>query len=504
MKILIVDDSATIRKFLKSMLEPRNFQITEAVSAEEAISLFEQNSYDLITLDIEMAGSNGYEACRKIREIEKERNIKSKSITPILFITSNDTMQGRIKGFEAGTTDFITKPFTKEFLLETVQNILYPKNLLEGINVLLVEDSLPIRDIIKRIISEQGCTVIEADNGKIALDIIEKDPTKIDLVLTDYYMPVMNGDELCIHVKKKLGLINLPFIFITAVADSESILKIFKSGGSDYFIKPFVKEKLIAKLKVHIQNLLLIRANEKQMQELKILNNTKDKFFNIIAHDLRNPFSGILTLTDVIESKLLKDKKEEIPELLQCNQIIKTAAKSAYGLLENLMQWAKSQTGELNVYCSNISIKEIIVEAISVINGNAFLKNITIENNAIENDLVYADEQLVKTILRNLLTNAVKFTHHSGKIIVTASKRDDFLEISIQDTGIGIEPENIGKIFRIDSKFSKPGTDKEKGTGLGLILCKEFVEKLGGSIWVKSEIKKGSTFTFALPLVNDY
>jgi CheY-like chemotaxis protein len=193
MKILIVDDSATIRMFLKSILEPRNFQVTEAVSAEEAISLFEKNSYDLITLDIEMTGSNGYAACKKIREIEKSRN--SKTITPILFITSNDTMQGRIKGFEAGTTDFITKPFTKEFLLETVQNILYPKNLLEGINVLLVEDSLPIRDIIKRIISEQGCSVIEADNGKIALDIIERDPSKIDLVLTDYYMPVMNGNK---------------------------------------------------------------------------------------------------------------------------------------------------------------------------------------------------------------------------------------------------------------------------------------------------------------------
>jgi signal transduction histidine kinase len=164
------------------------------------------------------------------------------------------------------------------------------------------------------------------------------------------------------------------------------------------------------------------------------------------------------------------------------------------------MQWAKSQTGELNIVCKNISIKEIIVEAISVINGNAFSKNITIENNAIENDLVYADEQLIKTILRNLLTNAVKFTPHNGKVIVTAIRRDDFLEISIQDTGIGIEPENIGKIFRIDSKFSKPGTDKEKGTGLGLILCKEFVEKLGGTIWLKSEFQKGSTFTFTLPL----
>ncbi|MBL0265505.1 MAG: ATP-binding protein [Leptospiraceae bacterium] len=137
--------------------------------------------------------------------------------------------------------------------------------------------------------------------------------------------------------------------------------------------------------------------------------------------------------------------------------------------------------------------------AFQIVNGNALKKNITIEKSFADNDTVYADNMLVNTILRNLLTNAIKFTHPNGKITVSALMKDDFLEISVTDTGVGIDPKNIPKIFKIDSKFSLPGTNKEKGTGLGLVLCKEFVEKQGGTIWVESELGKGSKFTFTLP-----
>ncbi len=135
-----------------------------------------------------------------------------------------------------------------------------------------------------------------------------------------------------------------------------------------------------------------------------------------------------------------------------------------------------------------------------LIEVSAFKKNITIETQASENDTVYADEFLVNTILRNLLTNAIKFTHAYGKITISTTKKDDYLEIAIQDTGVGIEPKNIKKFFKIDSKITNSGTENEKGTGLGLILCKEFVEMHGGTIWIKSKIGKGSTFYFTLPI----
>ena len=205
-------------------------------------------------------------------------------------------------------------------------------------------------------------------------------------------------------------------------------------------------------------------ALQKHAQELEILNNTKDKFFNIIA------------------------------------QMIQTSAKSAFTLLENLMEWAKAQTGNIKVKPENISFDYILSYTIPIISGNAFKKNIAIKKALATTDRIYADESLVSTILRNLLTNAIKFTHPNGKIIVSTESKNNFLEISVNDSGVGIETKNLEKIFRIDSKFSKLGTDKEKGTGLGLILCKEFVEMLGGKIWVTSEVGVGSTFTFSLPL----
>ena len=234
------------------------------------------------------------------------------------------------------------------------------------------------------------------------------------------------------------------------------------------------------------------------MKKLESLNNTKDKFFSIIAHDLRNPFAGIIGLSEVAVTKLREEKKEE-SELLKYMELICAAGKSGFDLLENLMKWVKSQTGEIDFNPENISMNYLISHAIAITEGNAYNKNITIQSQLSENDIVFADESLTNTILRNLLTNAIKFTHSNGKITISAKEKNDFFEISILDSGIGIDPANLQRIFILNSQSSKLGTNKEGGTGLGLILCKEFVEKQGGTIWVESELGKGSKFTFTLP-----
>ncbi|MBK6608164.1 MAG: HAMP domain-containing histidine kinase [Leptospiraceae bacterium] len=180
-------------------------------------------------------------------------------------------------------------------------------------------------------------------------------------------------------------------------------------------------------------------------------------------------------------------------------ELICAAGKSGFDLLENLMKWVKSQTGEIDFNPENISMNYLISHAIAITEGNAYNKNITIQSQLSENDIVFADESLTNTILRNLLTNAIKFTHSNGKITISAKEKNDFFEISILDSGIGIDPANLQRIFILNSQSSKLGTNKEGGTGLGLILCKEFVEKQGGTIWVESELGKGSKFTFTLP-----
>ena len=236
------------------------------------------------------------------------------------------------------------------------------------------------------------------------------------------------------------------------------------------------------------------------LSELENLNNTKDKFFSIIAHDLRNPFTGIISLSDLLENKLELEKNESSSEILKYIQMIKVSSKSAFNLLENLLHWAKSQTGSIKLNPQTILLKKTLNTSITLISGNAFRKNITIENNVPDDIRIFTDESLVSTILRNLLTNAIKFSYQNGIIVVSTKIKNDFLEISISDSGVGIDSSNIEKIFKIDSKFSKPGTENEKGTGLGLVLCKEFTELLGGKIWATSELGVGSTFTFSLPL----
>jgi signal transduction histidine kinase len=253
-------------------------------------------------------------------------------------------------------------------------------------------------------------------------------------------------------------------------------------------------------LLIENQNQVLEQKVSERTQELENLNATKDKFFSIIAHDLRNPFAGIMGISEIMESELLENKKEDDSNFLEYTRMIFSSAQSALSLINNLTQWAKSQTGEIIINHRNISLKTLLSNTIPVVEGNAFNKNIVIEQDLTDQDIVLADEALCSTILRNLLTNAIKFTHPGGKIIVSTKRVENFLEISVSDTGVGIDPKNLSKIFRIDSKFSSLGTKKEKGTGLGLILCKEFVEKQGGVIRVESEKGKGTTFTFTLPL----
>ena len=235
-------------------------------------------------------------------------------------------------------------------------------------------------------------------------------------------------------------------------------------------------------------------------ESLKSLNATKDKFFNIIAHDLRNPFSGIIGLSEMMESKILEEENHRIEEIANFARLINASSKSAYSLLENLMQWAKAQTGEISYKPQKISVNDIVDSTLQVLIGSAFKKQIVIEKDLEDGIHVYADQSLFSTILRNLIGNAIKFSYFNGIIKLSATRLDDFLEISISDTGTGIKADNLDKLFRIDSKFTKMGTDNEKGTGLGLILCKEFIEKQHGKIYVKSELSKGSTFSFTLPL----
>jgi ligand-binding sensor domain-containing protein/signal transduction histidine kinase len=272
-------------------------------------------------------------------------------------------------------------------------------------------------------------------------------------------------------------------------------------------------EEYAEELRTHTENLQgandlliskqkLIETQTQQLndtnQQLAILNSTKDRFFAIIAHDLRNPFHTVSGFTELLINDYKKLPAEKIERFLK---LIYASSTSGNNLLENLLQWSRSQTGRISYDPITLNISAVADETINFLEGDAIRKNIKICSSIDQEIMVFADENMIKTIFRNLISNAIKFTPENGSVTITSASDDSQVEITVADTGVGVPQEYITRLFRIDTPVSTRGTSNETGTGLGLILCKEFVEKHHGKIWVESEEGTGSMFKFTLPWV---
>ena len=231
-------------------------------------------------------------------------------------------------------------------------------------------------------------------------------------------------------------------------------------------------------------------------EELIKINANKDKFFSIVAHDLRSPFQGFLGLTEILAEDTNMFTKEE---LSSTTKDLFNSARNLFKLLQNLLEWSQIQKGTISFTPKAHNLSDLISQNIEIVSDFAKQKRIIIINAVKKNQSIYADEKMIDSVLRNLLSNSIKFTKPGGKIIVSEiNTQNDLVEISISDDGIGMSAEMINKLFKIEEKVGQVGTEGEPSTGLGLLLCKEFVEKNGGKIWVKSEERKGSTFCFTL------
>jgi PAS domain S-box-containing protein len=240
------------------------------------------------------------------------------------------------------------------------------------------------------------------------------------------------------------------------------------------------------------------QALKESESKLRESNNTKDKFFSIIGHDLKSPFNSILGFSDILMENYNEYDEAKRYKIIK---LINKSAVSAFRLVENLLTWSRSQLGHIKCLSEKVYVKIAILEIIQQLQAQADSKHISISDSASENDIIFVDKNMVATVLRNLIANAIKFTNNNGKINIASKKQTDssFLEISVADTGVGIPKERIDDLFHIDKNISTKGTGNETGTGLGLIICKEFVEKQGGKIWIESEEGKGSIFYFTLP-----
>ncbi len=268
----------------------------------------------------------------------------------------------------------------------------------------------------------------------------------------------------------------------------------------------FVAFLIINNKKIKSMNFNLQNKNqiiEVQKDKLELMNVEKDKFFSIIAHDLKNPLGTFKNLTEMMydmPEDFTEDERQDFIKLM------KDSAGNVYSLLENLLEWSRSQRGKITFNPVEINFYDIVRLTINTLNPTAQTKKISLLNNVEQNLNILADPNLLNTVIRNLISNAIKFTPEGGTIEIGAIKKpseglepsEGSIHIYVKDSGVGMNEETINKLFRIDVNITSQGTSGEKGTGLGLILCKEFVEKHGGKIWVESELGKGSTFWFSL------
>lgn len=248
------------------------------------------------------------------------------------------------------------------------------------------------------------------------------------------------------------------------------------------------------------QALLIIEKQdiEKQKIELEHKNEAKDKFFTIISHDLKNPFSAIINITDLMLSDMYRSEPIKDHEYIKQ---INFYSHKIFGLLENLLQWARSQTGQIKISYKKVQVSFVVNNIIELQSGIIQQKNITVNANVSPDIYAFADHNMLTFIIRNIVSNALKFSPNNSTLTILAEDADDdMLKISISDQGMGMDEEHVKKLFRIDSRSLTYNENNElEGTGLGLILCKEFVEKNNGTIWATSKKGEGSTFTFTVP-----
>lgn len=277
------------------------------------------------------------------------------------------------------------------------------------------------------------------------------------------------------------------------------LIEIKNRKDAEEEIRKYAEELLIKKDQLQDKTNELLKLNkklEKSETKLKEMNLSKDKFFSILAHDLRSPFTSLMGLSEFMENELDRLDKADL-KLFSAG--ISKSAKGIYNLLENLLEWSRVQTGRIKCEPKINKLEDIIEDVVSLNNFNILKKHLRLEK-FLEPDLeFFGDRKMIETVLRNLISNAIKFTKPKGRIKIQTEKKDSFVQIKISDNGIGIEQNNIEKLFKIDEQVATQGTENEKGTGLGLILCKEFIEKNNGTIWVESEINKGTDFYLSLP-----
>lgn len=363
--------------------------------------------------------------------------------------------------------------------------------------ILIVDDVMSNVLLLKVLLTNEKYNIATAGNGTEALAQVEaKTP---DLILLDVMMPDVDGFEVAQRLKLNPKTAEIPIIFLTALNGTEDIVKGFQLGANDFISKPFNKEELLIRVKHQISLIEAKRVILAKTEELRRTIIGRDKLYSVIAHDLRSPMGSIKMVLNMLILNLPPDRiNEEMYELLtMANQ----TTEDIFALLDNLLKWTKSQIGKLKVVYQEIDLVEVVEGVIEIFTMVAGVKKIRIKLQMPEELVVNADIDMIKTVVRNLLSNAIKFSNEGSEVLVKIETVDGLAVVSVQDHGCGIDEESQQKLLQMDTHYSTFGTKNEEGSGLGLLLVQDFVQKNGGDLWFTSKKGRGSVFGFNLPVL---
>jgi len=349
--------------------------------------------------------------------------------------------------------------------------------------ILIIEDDAGLCELIASILEENGLQPVCVNTAMEALGWLNGNSPLLAII--DYGLPDMNGKQLIAELQKKTFEVP-PFIVATGQGDERVAVEMMKLGAYDYIVKD---RNFLDMIFIVVHRVIREIAKERE------LNADKDRFMSILAHDLKGPFSLVVGLSEVFVDRL---KQGDYNELETYAETIKDSSQRVMDLLSNLIEWSRSQTGRMDFNPEKLDVNLLTSEILELLSCLAAQKSISIHTEIPANYYLFADKAMIGTVLRNLISNAVKFTPKGGKIDIIVEGQQNETRFQVKDNGVGISETAIKKLFRIDEKYTTPGTQNELGTGFGLILCKEFVEKHGGKIWVESKKGKGSTFYFTI------
>ena len=538
---------------LVEYLKHDGYQVSDAASGQEALDIISEKPPDILLTDIMMPKMSGIDLTKKV--------LSQYPDTVAIAITSAGSTDSAVNFMKIGGIDYILKPFNSDSLKITIENAIkniqlksqlklshqelvkknqaleieienrlaiqksledsrndlkavfdsmndfvfildsygcilnvnpvvcqqlgYTQEELTGLNILELHSPKPLKQVTGVV-----SNMLSSTPALLVGHLLKKNQEPID-VETKINTTTWNGEKALIAVSRNMTE------YKKAQRNMESIIEAFRKGEIDAIVHQ--DEVFLLRSETQVRNTEAhLKESEKKQQYLAQMNQAKDRFFSILGHDLRGMFNTLMISSNMV---LKIASKEKMPKLLKFTESMKKATHNAYELLENLLTWSRSQRGMIQVSKVQFDLCKLIDQNIELFAERASQKSIELSSDTPEQLLVKADRNMADTILRNLIANALKFTHPNGHIHIFTHIKRNQVEVSVQDNGTGIPKSDLEKLFQIDSNYKRQGTANEKGTGLGLIMCKELAIKNDGDIWATSEENKGCVFTFSLDLI---